>query len=170
MEKINFQDLPNTDTPIKANTLNKMQFNIEESCVAVSPTQPETNEKVWIDNENNIIKTKNNDGTFKTIYDEKNFLPNSYDEAHLQENLHFYKLDKMVFVNGLYPINAASSSFEVPYKPLLPVRFPVTSATNTGAVSSVVGIGIINQDGICGINMTGAVTYAYMSFSYKTSD
>lgn len=78
MEKINFQDLPNTNIPIKASTLNTMQSNIEESCVAVSPTQPETNEKVWIDNENNIIKTKNDDGTFKTIYDEADMNKTNY--------------------------------------------------------------------------------------------
>lgn len=55
MEKINFQDLPNTDTPIKASTLNQMQSNIEESCVAVSPTQPETNERVWIQKGKNLL-------------------------------------------------------------------------------------------------------------------
>lgn len=78
MKKKNFQDLPNTDTPIKASTLNEMQSNIEESCVEVSPTQPETGEKVWIDNENNIIKAKNNDGTFKTIYDESKMNKTNY--------------------------------------------------------------------------------------------
>ena len=63
MEKINFQDLPSTDTPIKASTLNTMQSNIEESCVAVSPTQPETNEKVWIQKGKNL---SNINSLFKT--------------------------------------------------------------------------------------------------------
>lgn len=33
MQKINFQDLPNTDTPYNANTFNTMQNNIEEAIV-----------------------------------------------------------------------------------------------------------------------------------------
>lgn len=76
MKKINFQDLPNTDTPIKASTLNQMQSNIEESCVAVSPTQPETNERVWIQKGKNLLDLKkcnfngcklNEDGTITSI-------------------------------------------------------------------------------------------------------
>lgn len=75
MKKFNFQDLPNTDTPIKASTLNTMQSNIEESCVAVSPTQPETNEKVWIQKGKNLFNRENsilkgyylsNEGTYET--------------------------------------------------------------------------------------------------------
>lgn len=46
--------------------------------MSVSSTQPETNEKVWIDNENNVIKTKNDDGTFKTIYDESKMNKTNY--------------------------------------------------------------------------------------------
>ena len=48
MKKKEFQNLPNTNTPITAETLNEMQENIEESAVVVSSTEPTTNEKVWI--------------------------------------------------------------------------------------------------------------------------
>lgn len=44
MDKINFQ---NGVTKVNADTFNTFQNNIEESVVAVSPTQPTTNEKVW---------------------------------------------------------------------------------------------------------------------------
>lgn len=116
----------------------------------------------------NLKSTSQND-TYSCSYINDN-LSNNYDERHLIENLHFYKLDKMVFVNGLYPINAASASFKVPYKPLLTTRFPVTSSSVDETVSGSVGIGILRDDGTCSISMTGVATYAYMSFCYKTND
>ena len=40
---------------LSAETLNEMQSNIEESCVIVSPTEPTTNEKVWVQKGKNLI-------------------------------------------------------------------------------------------------------------------
>ena len=54
MKKKEFQNLPSTKTPINADNLNEMQDNIEESCVVVSPTEPTTNENVWIQKGKNI--------------------------------------------------------------------------------------------------------------------
>ena len=64
----------------------------------------------------------------------------------------------------------AQKSFKVPYNPIEQVRFPVTSANADETPNSNVGRGIITQDGNCSISMTGEVTYAYMSFCYKTTD
>lgn len=68
-------DYPVTPAQMKAvqhylstEELNEMQSNIEESCVAVSPTQPETNEKVWLDNANKVMKVKNDNGVFEEFY------------------------------------------------------------------------------------------------------
>lgn len=55
MEKINFESLPSTKTPLNPANLNKMQENIEESCVIVSSTQPQTNEKVWFKKGKNLF-------------------------------------------------------------------------------------------------------------------
>lgn len=55
MKKKEFQNLPNTETPINADNLNEMQDNIEESCVIVSSTEPTTNEKVWIQKGKNLF-------------------------------------------------------------------------------------------------------------------
>lgn len=55
MKKKEFQNLPSTETPITAENLNEMQDNIEESCVIVSPTEPNTNEKTWIQKGKNLI-------------------------------------------------------------------------------------------------------------------
>lgn len=52
MEKINWI---NGETPINQDNLNGMQTNIEKSCVAVSPTQPTTNEGVWIKHSKNLV-------------------------------------------------------------------------------------------------------------------
>ena len=52
MKKINFQ---NNITKVNKATFDEFQNNIEESCVAVSPTQPETNERVWIQKGKNLI-------------------------------------------------------------------------------------------------------------------
>lgn len=52
MKKINF--INNSAPDLSAETLNQMQSNIEESCVVVSPTEPTTNEKVWIQKGKNI--------------------------------------------------------------------------------------------------------------------
>lgn len=65
MEKIDFENLPSTKTPLNPTNLNKMQDNIEESAVVVSPTEPTTNEKVWIRKSNNILSFK--DFETKTI-------------------------------------------------------------------------------------------------------
>lgn len=46
-------------TEMTAEVLNTMQSNIEESCVVVSPTQPETGEKVWIQKGKNLISPSN---------------------------------------------------------------------------------------------------------------
>lgn len=58
MEKINFENLPSTNTPLDADTLNEMQENIEKSVVAVGPTEPSTNEKVWLKKGRNLYNPK----------------------------------------------------------------------------------------------------------------
>lgn len=55
MDKINFENLPSTNTPLSASNLNTMQSNIEKSVVAVGSTQPSTSEKVWIKKGNNLF-------------------------------------------------------------------------------------------------------------------
>lgn len=57
MEKINFENLPSTNEPLNATNLNKMQQNIEKSAVIISPTEPTTNEKVWLKKGKNLIKS-----------------------------------------------------------------------------------------------------------------
>lgn len=59
MKKINFKDLPLAETPINSNNLNLLQDNIEKSCVIVSPTEPTTNEKVWIQHSKNLFNKDN---------------------------------------------------------------------------------------------------------------
>ena len=56
MDKINFQ---NGVTKVNADTFNTFQNNIEESVVAVSPTQPTTNEKVWFKKGKNLLDKNN---------------------------------------------------------------------------------------------------------------
>ena len=51
------------NTPLSPHTLNLLQDNIEKSCVTVSPTQPTTNESVWIRKGNNEFD-KNNSSNF----------------------------------------------------------------------------------------------------------
>ena len=69
MEKINFENLPSTNTPLDADTLNGMQSNIEKSVVAVGKTQPSTSENVWIKKGKNLfnleklISSRTNHGT-----------------------------------------------------------------------------------------------------------
>jgi len=55
MDKIIFENLPSEATAVSAENLNLMQSNIEKSVVAVSPTQPTTNEKVWIKKGKNLL-------------------------------------------------------------------------------------------------------------------
>lgn len=55
MDKINFENLPSTNTPLSASNLNTMQSNIEKSVVAVGSTQPSTGENVWIKKGKNLI-------------------------------------------------------------------------------------------------------------------
>lgn len=55
MEKINFQ---NGITPLNDTNLNQLQDNMEEAGVVVSPTEPTTNEKVWIQKGKNLYNPK----------------------------------------------------------------------------------------------------------------
>ena len=55
MEKINFENLPSTNTPLNADILNGMQNKIEKSANYIGSTQPSTGEKVWIKTGKNLI-------------------------------------------------------------------------------------------------------------------
>lgn len=55
MNKINFENLPSTSTPVNADNLNDMQENIEKSVTYIGSTQPATNEKIWIKKGKNLI-------------------------------------------------------------------------------------------------------------------
>lgn len=65
MDKIIFENLPSEETAVSAENLNLMQSNIEKSVVAVSPTQPTTNENVWIKKGKNLF-----DNTFIQMRDD----------------------------------------------------------------------------------------------------
>lgn len=65
MSDMYFKSLPDTSTPLIPSNLDKLND------IKVSPTEPTTNEKVWIDNINNIIKAKDDDNEFQEIYNEK---------------------------------------------------------------------------------------------------
>ena len=103
MKKINFQ---NNITKVNKATFDEFQNNIEESCVAVSPTQPETGEKVWIDKENGKIYVKNDDGVYEEFISKSNFtiepLSISINTNYLNgvgANIIGYKIGKLCFAN-----------------------------------------------------------------------
>lgn len=75
MKKIEFKNLPSTETPLSAENLNQLQSNIEESCVAINSTQPTTNEKLWVQKTNTSKKiyTKNEDGTYEKFLEVLDF-------------------------------------------------------------------------------------------------
>jgi hypothetical protein len=67
----------------KANTGNvyskeETDAKIEASGVVVSSTEPTTNEKVWIDNENKVIYTKNDNGLYEEFYNESKMNKQNY--------------------------------------------------------------------------------------------
>ena len=60
MQKITFENLPSTDTPLSAANLNELQDNVEdaidEAGVVVSPTEPTTDrKKVWLQKGKNLF-------------------------------------------------------------------------------------------------------------------
>lgn len=55
MDKINFENLPSTKTPLDADNLNDMQSNIEKSVVAVGSSAPSTGENVWLKKGKNLF-------------------------------------------------------------------------------------------------------------------
>lgn len=59
MDKMIFEDLPSTKTPISSSNLNKMQSNIEKSAVIISALEPTTSEKVWIKKSKNKFNKNN---------------------------------------------------------------------------------------------------------------
>lgn len=64
MQKIEFKNLPSTDTPITAENLNAIQSNIEneinDSSVVVSATEPTTDrKKIWIQKGKNLFDKNN---------------------------------------------------------------------------------------------------------------
>ena len=61
MSDMYFKSLPDTSTPLIPSNLNKLND------IKVSPTQPETNEKVWIQKGKNLIKIPFTESNKKTI-------------------------------------------------------------------------------------------------------
>lgn len=55
MDKINFENLPSTKTPVSAENLNAMQTNAEKVGNYIGSTQPSTGENVWIKKGKNLI-------------------------------------------------------------------------------------------------------------------
>ena len=102
MKKKEFQNLPSTDTPITADNLNEMQDNIEESCVIVSPTEPTTNEKVWIQKGKNLFNPNTN-------IEAKGFCRLA-DAGVLQQNTSFCSVKVKVKPNTIYV-----TSSDMPY-------------------------------------------------------
>ena len=66
MNKINFVN--NSEPALSAENLNQMQNNMEEVGVAVSPTEPTTGEKVWIQKGKNLFKDSLVNGLGNTEY------------------------------------------------------------------------------------------------------
>lgn len=59
MSDMYFKSLPDTSTPLIPSNLDKLND------IKVSPTQPETGEKVWFKTDNNSILVKNEDGLYE---------------------------------------------------------------------------------------------------------
>ena len=75
MDKINWT---NGQTPLNQTNLNQMQTNIEKSAVAISSTQPNTGEKVWIKKGKNLLnKNKLQNGAITANSTDSALDPNS---------------------------------------------------------------------------------------------
>ena len=131
MDKINFVN--NSAPDLSAETLNQIQNNMEEVGVAVSPTEPTTGEKVWIDKSNNSIYVKNDNGVYEKFIsvndiDERiNTLYNpvrKYTEKTVDgvsfaiDQLKTGPLVTITITAQNVPANTNKSFFEVDYKPI----------------------------------------------------
>ena len=82
MKKFNFVN--NSEPALSAENLNQMQDNMEEVGVVVSPTEPTTNEKVWIQNTDTEKKIycKNDNGVFDKFLNVERITENYYVQVY----------------------------------------------------------------------------------------
>ena len=88
MNKINFVN--NQEPAISAENLNQMQNNMEEVGVAISPTEPTTNENVWIQKGKNLY---NKNKTYTTGVNSQN-ISLTINELIVGEKYTFYANEK----------------------------------------------------------------------------
>lgn len=117
MEKINFENLPSTNTPLDADTLNGMQSNIEKSVVAVGKTQPSTSENVWIKKGKNLFDLK------KLINSRTNHGTNQWTSSSLK----FVSAGNYSFSRNVYTIPAELLNKQVT------LSFNAVSSTNVSS-------------------------------------
>lgn len=165
MQKINFENLPSTNTPINATNLNQMQTNMEESGVVISSTKPNTNEKVWIQKGKNLFNKNNitpdmsyvNDGTITTLLDA--FIQESYIPVESSTNYIFSTASSLVDVeNGRTVIMEYDSNYNFVKRNIAVYSgtMAITTASNTKYVR------------LCGSSI-GLDTYQFEQGGTRTS-
>lgn len=174
MEIVEFKDYPNTDTPLNAYNLNRMQnniktelTNIEQEGIIVSPTEPTTNRrKVWIQNvdnnkkihvlnDNNVyeefIKKHeeiNNVNTKLDISKVINFTPQNAINYQNYGNSYYYKIGSRVHIHFGILCNNSSNT----------VIFTMPEGFRPRSSISSLGYGEdFNKYGIIVIDYTGTV-------------
>lgn len=85
MDKVIFEDLPSTKTPISSSNLNKMQSNIEKSAVIISAIEPTTSERVWIKKSKNKFNKNNMFVGFRFGSDGSLFADSAYSATIYEE-------------------------------------------------------------------------------------
>ena len=87
------------------------------------------------------------------------------------DHLYITKVGKMVYVNGIYTMNASSVTFSLPYTSKNVLYFPITGLGNDVSTPNTYGYGICGQNSkSCTLKLTTAQTYGVCSFVYETTD
>ena len=157
------------------NEIKSVVNNNYNKTIQITSTQPtDSDNKIWIDTGEIAqahTEITNSYSTSTGLGYSANYVNNLVLLSNQTvDNATFYKIGKLVVVNGWFVLNASTGSFTAPYKPIVRTWAATNGVTNTNDASSVNGYINISTSGSITITMTGAVTYCTTSFCYITND
>ena len=76
-ERVNWENLPSTKTPINQTNLNKMENGIDQAGaeIFVGAEEPTTGEKVWFNKNKNSIYVRNSNGVYEEFIEKTDYNP-----------------------------------------------------------------------------------------------
>ena len=176
-ERVNWENLPSTKTPINQTNLNKMENGIDQAGaeIFVGAEEPTTGEKVWFNKNKNSIYVRNSNGVYEEFIKKEDIKKISFTKNDAN-NIYYYSMyatENEVQINADVRYSFSDGTYlkaftiEKQYSPLIfsesegQLKFPVTTDYQT------VGYAIIKSNGEVYIHTNGQSKAAIINIRYR---